>query len=193
MAAELTSAENLFDYFHHRIEDAHADVPADLSGDTLLYLARLLTEQARADRPTAPEHTLAELYGRACHAPPSEQLAAWRELGDRSLYLLGCFGESVQNTLVGPAYYKDMGSAAYWRADKVLKRWFLDAFGPVFRELALSFEDAVELLDIVRARHDEAHPDAVLRLFQRWRETGSPELARRLRAMGITVKGTATA
>lgn len=187
MTAELMSPDNLFDYFHAKVQDAHADVPAGLSTDTLLYLARLLTDHARADRDAAPEQTLAELYGRAHHAPPSEQLAAYRELGDRSLHVLGCFSESVQNTIVGPSYYQDMGAAAYWRADRVLKRWFLDAFGPVFRELALRFGDAVELLDRVRLRHDEEHPDVVLRLFHKWQASGSPEVAARLRALGIAV------
>ena len=145
MNENLTAADNLFDYFHGKVTDAHASASLDLSDDTVLYISRLLTEQARTDRPTLPEQTLAELFGRAAHAAPSEQIAAYRELGDRSLYLLGCFGESLEGTLVGPSYYKDMGAAAYWRADRALKRWFTDAFGPVFRELALCFEDCVEL------------------------------------------------
>jgi len=187
MSDSLTPADNLFDYFHSKVADAHAHASLELSDDTVLYLSRLLTEQARSDRPTLPERTLAELYGRAAHAPPSEQVSAYRELGDRSLYLLGCFGESLKGRIVGPGYYKDMGAAAYWRVDRVLERWFTSAFGPVFRELALCFEDCVELLDRVRDQHDEDHPDTLLRLFQRWRETGSSDLARRLRARGVPV------
>ena len=187
MPEVLTAADNLFDYFHAKVQDAHADAPVDLAEDTLLYLARLLTEQARTDRPRLPEDTLAELFGRASNAPPSEQIAAYRELGDRSLYLLGCFSESLEGRIVGPSYYRDMGAAAYWRVDRVVERWFRSAFGPVFRELAVCFPGCVELLDLVRSRHDEEHPDALMRLFTKWRETGSPELARRLRGLGIQV------
>lgn len=193
MSSPLHSADNLFDYFNGKVVEAQADLNLELSDDTLLYLSRMLAERARSDRPALPERTLAELHGRAAHSRPDEQVKAWRELGDRSLYTLGCFAEQLDGRLVGRTYYADMGSAAYWRVDHTVKRWFSDAFGPVFRELAMRFEGCVELLDLVRGRHDEAHPDTLLRLLQRWQETGSETAARRLRAHGVVMPGLETA
>ncbi|MFK7929078.1 MAG: hypothetical protein AB8H79_12870 [Myxococcota bacterium] len=187
MDSSLKQDVNLFDYFHGQVSDAHADLPVELSGDTLLYLTRMLTERARADRPSLPETTLAELHGRAHNGRPEEQVRAYRELGDRSLYTLGCFSEQLDRQIVGRTYYQEMGSAAYWRVDSTIKRWFADAFGPVFRELAMRFEGCVQLLDHVSERHDEAHPNTLLRLFRKWQETGSDEVARRLRAHGVVV------
>jgi len=182
---------NLFDYFHGQVSDAHADLPVELSSDTLLYLTQMLTERARTDRPSLPETTLAELHGRAHNGRPEEQVRAYRELGDRSLYTLGCFSEQLNRQIVGPNYYRDMGSAAYWRVDTTIKRWFADAFGPVFRELALRFEGCVQLLDHVTERHDEAHPNTLLRLFRTWQETGSDEVPQPLPAHVVVVHANA--
>jgi hypothetical protein len=144
------TAENLFDYFHGRVEEARAGAAVRISDDTSLYLATLLTDRARTDRPAPAEQTLAELHLRAANAAPAEQARTYRELGDRALYLLGYFAESLERRSVGPRYYAEMGSAAYGRADQVFKRWFSDAFGPVFRELAGRFGACVALIEEVR-------------------------------------------
>lgn len=156
--------DNLFDYFDRRLRDARALCPVDLSEDTLLYLVNLLTERARADRPAPPEDTLAELHAAGANRTPSQQIRAYRELGDRALHLVGCFEESVARKIVGTTYYKDMGAAAYHRVDIVVKQWFSDAFGPVFTELAQKFERAVALLQTLRA----AERDEVMALTARY-------------------------
>lgn len=187
MRSSLEPTENLFDYFNSQVADAHDDLDLGLSADTRLYLARLLAESARSDRPRLPESTLAELHGVAANAPPSQKVRAYRELGDRSLYLLGTFKESLDGRVVGKQYYAEMGAAAYWRVDGTLKRWFADAFGPVFRELALCFAGCVDLLDLVRDRHDESHPDVLFRLYREWVDSGSDSARARLRAHGVVV------
>jgi hypothetical protein len=186
----LESTDNLFDYFNRQVTDAHEQLDLGLSSDTRLYLAQLLSDNARADRPTLPEHTLAELHGRAASGPPSEKIRAYRELGDRSLYVLGTFKESLEHRIVDHGYYADMGAAAYWKVDGALKRWFADAFGPVFRELALCFAGCVDLLDLVRDRHDESHPDVLFRLYREWVQTGSPSARARLASHGVVVGNT---
>lgn len=167
MNGSLCTSDNLFDFFHDRIVLAREEVGVELHGDTVLYLAQLLAERARSDAPRADATTLAELHGAAAHAPPGRQASTYRELGDRSLYLLGFFHESLDRARrpVGPSYYADMGAAAYHRCDLVLKRWFADAFGPVFAELSRKFEASVALLDSVR-RH--AGPDDLAHAYERW-------------------------
>ncbi len=176
---------NLFDYFLSRVQDAHGTMGTELSGASKLYLAKLLADRARADRHDAlPEQTLAELYGRAANAAPAEQARTFREMGDRSLYLVGYFEESLTRKTVGRSYYCDMGSAAYLNADQVFKRWFSGAFDGLFAELARRFGDCVGVLKEVR-RTEDAEPDVWMRLYQAWLETGSEEAAQRLRAHGL--------
>ncbi|TNE90968.1 MAG: hypothetical protein EP330_06790 [Deltaproteobacteria bacterium] len=183
------SASNLFDHFHERVDDAIDREGLDLADDTRLYLASLLTERARADRPAPPETTLAELHGRAALAPPGEQAATYRELGDRALYLLGYFHESLTRRIVGPDYYASMGKAAYHRTDVVLKAWFADAFGPVFHELSLQFDSCVRVIGTVRDSHTGEHPDPLVQLYERWVETGSEQARARLLRRGLILPG----
>lgn len=184
MKSDVEIASNLFDWFDQRVRDARSSVGAELSNDGTLYLTALLTDRARADRPALPETTLVELHARGVHAPPAQQARTYRELGDRSLYLVGYFEESLQRGTVGPGYYCDMGSAAYARVDQVFKRWFANAFDGVFEELAGQFRDCVRVLRAVRRSVDD-EPDLPMRLYTEWVETGSEEAAERLRALGL--------
>ena len=186
MKSEFELNASLFDWFHARVKDAHKMVGSDLSNDSELYLASLLAERARTDRPTLPEETLAELYARADGAPPSEKARTFRELGDRSLYVVGYFEESLSRSTVGPSYYCDMGAAAYARVDLVFKRWFSNAFDGVFEELAARFRRCATILREVRRTVDD-EPDVVMRLYDQWIETGSDEIAERLRAHGLVL------
>lgn len=106
MSGSLCTSDNLFDFFHDRVLIARQDVEVELHGDTVLYLARLLAERARSDAPESGVDTLAELHGSAAHAPPGKQAFTYRELGDRALYLLGFFHESLDRARrpIGPSY-----------------------------------------------------------------------------------------
>lgn len=183
---KVATVDSLFDWFRERVVEAQSETSLHLSDNASLYLASLLTDRARADRPAPPEETLAELHAAAASAPPARQIQQYRELGDRALYLLGYFRENVARRIVGESYYRDMGSAAYHKVDQVFKRWFADAFGPVFGELAERFTACVALLEHIRARHD-TQPDLLSRLYQEWLETGSEEAAARLRSLGLLV------
>ena len=180
----VSSTSNLFDYFKDQVEIAQNRLALDLAPDTSLYLANLMQDRARSDRPAPPEQTLAELHARASSAPPGQRAQTYRELGDRSLYALGYFRESIARKAVGPNYYYDMGSSAYLRADQVFKHWFADAFGPVFTELAHQFKDCVDILDHIRSDQD-AQPDLISRLYDEWLRTGDPNTAARLRRRGV--------
>ena len=180
----VSSKENLFDFFQDEVLDARHKLDLSLSDDASLYLATLLVDQTRADRPQLPQETLAELHAAAAHARPATQAATYRELGDRSLYAAGYFRDSLDRKVVGPEYYAQMGAAAYHRTDQLLKRWFADAFGPIFGELALQFRDCVAVLDRIRSTHEE-RPAVVERLYNEWLATGDPELAARLRRIGL--------
>lgn len=169
MSAELVGSSNLFDFFHDRILLARHDVDADFHDDTVLYLAQLLSERAHSTEALG-DGTLAELHGRAANSPPGRQASTYRELGDRALYLLGFFHEHLDRARrpIGPGYYVDMGIAAYDRCDQVLKRWFADAFGPVFMELSQNFEACVKLLTTVRGAASESTENDLVQAYQRW-------------------------
>lgn len=186
MHTAVDHSDNLFDWFQDKVRDARANTGVDLSDDSTLYLVQLLSERARTDLDAPDDPTLVDLHARAVHASPAEQLRSYRELGDRALYVVGYFPESVERRTVNTSYYVQMGAAAYHRTDQVFKRWFANAFGEVFSELAHRFRGAVEVLSEVR-RSCEDEPDAIMRLYMRWMESGDPEAAASLRAHGLVL------
>lgn len=178
---------NLFDWFHDRVRTAHRAAGTDLSPEGELYLTNLLVARARAGGAAeAQAGTLVELHARAAQGTPSEQVRCWRELGDRSLYTVGYFEESLSRSLVGPAYYVEMGAAAYARVDHVFRRWFANAFDGLFSELAEKFEGCTRVVKEVRRSVDD-EPDLLARWYREWLETGDESLAERLRAHGLVV------
>jgi len=183
----LATSTSLFDYFHEHVGDARAVLRSDISDDTALYLAKLLADRGHQAGEPSEIITLAELHAKAAHAPPAEQARTYRELGDTALYSLGYFEESLERRVVGPDYYRDMGAAAYYRVDQVFKRWFADAFGPVFTELSARFEDCVLVITRVRDVNLSLSSVEVLALYERWHRTGSEALAARLRAAGMVL------
>jgi hypothetical protein len=150
--ATLSHAANLFDFFEAEVTEACRSAGIGLTRDAGLYVAQLLTERARTEADTEPEPTLAELHARAAGARPAEQARTYRALGDRALHTLGCFRGHVAGRSVSPAYYAEMGAAAYDRVDRVTKTWFAGAFGDLFEELSDRFEACVVLVDRIRRR-----------------------------------------
>lgn len=186
VTSTVDPTSNLFDWFHQRVRRARSATGAHLSEDGTLYLVQLLAERAREDRAAPRAHTLAELHARAVEAPPAEQARTYRELGDRALYVVGYFPETLERQTVNPTYYVDMGSAAYARTDQVFKRWFANAFGEIFSELAHSFQACASVLGAVRQSFDD-EPDLIMRLYTEWLETGDGPTGDRLRALGLVL------
>ncbi len=180
----VSAKNNLFDYFNEQVAEARHELSVTLSGDTSLYLASLMAGRVRTDRPAPVETTLAELHASAANARPADQARTYRELGDRSLYQLGYFRQSLERTPVTPSYYEDMGSAAYHQVDQVFKRWFSDAFGPVFFELAEHFGECVGILTRIRDKECKT-PDELGRLYEEWIQTGDSTIASKLKARGL--------
>jgi hypothetical protein len=185
MSRQLTSEDNLFDYFHACVDDARAVDAIELTDETALYVAQLLSERARTDREAPQAHTLAELHAQAMQLRPAEQAKTWRELGDRALYDLGYFTERLEGGTVSLDYYQAMGSTAYRRVDQVFKRWFADAFGHLFEELSAHFDDCVRVVSAVRRAHEPQ--DDIEALYAEWMATGSEEIARQLRKRGLVI------
>jgi hypothetical protein len=180
--SDVTTPSNLFDYFNSHIQDAAEATGANLTPDTQLYLATLLTDRVRSDDDRVSADTLAEIHALAANSRPGERARAYRELGDRALYSVGYFTEHCTRRTVNERYYLDMGSAAYYQVDQVFKRWFADAFGHVFKELAERFLTCVDVVKAVRETHRD---DDIIALYERWLATGSTTLASKLHTKGL--------
>ncbi len=126
--------------------------------------------------------TLAEMYLRANNAEIAERRELLKKLGDRSLYISGFFGDSLERKSVDIEYYADMGGAAYESLAYVSKE---DTTAKVYKVFSQRFLEFVDVLTYISQQSFIKSDQSILRLYDRYLRTGS-ELAReKLIEMGV--------
>ncbi|MFT5680670.1 MAG: hypothetical protein ACI8RZ_001576 [Myxococcota bacterium] len=190
----LSRAESLFDFFHERVDAAVQDKRASVSKEGVFYLTNLLVERGHTENADAAE-TLVELRLRAQTGDRTCAIQSYRELGDRALYRSGFFRGSLKRSFMSMDYYLHMGAAAYDALSRLLdfgrrppKTGHKD-LSEIYLELADRFTMCSDVLSEVEqeVRTEKSAPtDAdVLQLYESWLVSGSPAVARRLRALGV--------
>ena len=143
------------------------------------YLVDLLEHYLHATNLFATEGggrspTLAEMFLEAGQRKSPEKFDLLKKLGDRSLYISGFFGDSLERSLVDVDYYAEMGGAAYgWLADSVNEAEVAE----VYRIYSKRFHEFVDVLAYISQRSMVQSDQSLLRLYDRYLKTGS-ELAR---------------
>ncbi len=176
------------EYFHEEITRAMRRQRVSTSAFTECYLVSLLTACLRADalpaaEPGFSETPLALLYARALESAGAERTRRLRRLGDAALFISGFFADSLDAGAVGHRYYRTLGERAY---DHLSQRE-AKTHGPgVFAELAGRFGELADVIAEVSDESRSASPTSVVRLYERWLETGSRRAAAQLAQRGIT-------
>ena len=181
----LSREENLFDFFHEAVGGAVSDCGSTVSEDGVYYLSNLLVERGRTPETTQPQ-TLVELQIQAQNQGGAGAVQAWRELGDRALYVSGFFRASLTRKNVSTDYYLSMGAAAYDQLAGVM-RWTGagGGFETIYEELAEQFEYCSSILQRVRDRV-RAHSNAdILKLYEQWTVNPDPVIAQQLSDLGV--------
>ena len=179
---EFARTADVQEFFGEHIAHAMRDLRVETRAETQGYLVDLLSAFAVSERIHSLGFTLFDLLKRALEASGSHQLARLRELGDSALFLCGFFPDSFDRRGVDRTYVVSMGGRAYLalgQADRDAAR------AAVFGELALRFGELAAVLDEVRERTEMCTEGAIVRLYERWLQSGSPALARRLRRRGL--------
>jgi hypothetical protein len=98
----------------------------------------------------------------------------------------GFFADFVERSAVDIGYYISMGGAAYGSVSDLLGSHRGDRVGGVYGELSAHFPTSVDVLDHVaeKTRSQKGDED-LLKLYQRWQQSGSDRLHRRLLKQGL--------
>lgn len=180
------------EYFHELLGAAIARQRARLEPLTERYLVELLAKFVDAARlyESRPgggrdEVPLALILQRAIEGVGPVRREALKVLGDRSLYVAGFFGDSLERKLVDINYYVAMGAGAY-EALSVLRRErrVNRSLAALYAELGRKFRQIVELFTEVSERSAMNSQTGVLKLYERWLKSGSRTLARLLAERG---------
>jgi hypothetical protein len=105
-------------------------------------------------------------------------------MGDTALFVSGFFAQSLQDGAGGLRYYCDLGGHAYARLAH--EHETPGRVGPaVFGELASHFREFVDVLNEVSETTRLNTPLSLVRLYERWLQTGSRRAAALLGERGI--------
>lgn len=109
---------NLYDFFLERVAKKVPNY--DIRPEEGVYIANLLAERSA---PQQGPSTLFDLYKRAVEEGGAVAANSYKEIGDRSLFLVGVFPQHLNNRRrsVGERYYRQMGSSAYANLSNLIR------------------------------------------------------------------------
>jgi hypothetical protein len=183
----VRAVASLQEFFKDSVAQALEKQRVAADDHTAYYLVNLLTLSARAETQFDGRKPLALMLADAAETPDHQQRNfVLQQVGDRSLFMAGFFGESFPRRLVDIDYYIQIGGAAYGTLSSALRGTVRGrVFGSVFAELAEKFRDFVDVLAEVREAGKTVDDVDVLRLYEVWLRTKSARAARLLRGRGI--------
>jgi hypothetical protein len=179
----MEAMETLDSFFFEKLGAALREHRVSPAAETEHYLVRMLANYAtrRVDEQPLGLKLLA-----AEEAEPAERRRQLREVGDTSLFVSGFWSESFARRIVDVEYYIGLGGSAYGRLAKVSEGWAKDPFGAVFEELAEKFKPFVRVLETLSSWvRPPSTPQDMVRLYDKYRNTGSTWARNRLAAMGV--------
>jgi hypothetical protein len=171
-------------FFHDAVTEAMKSQRVEATEPTEFYLVNLLVEFTHA--PVDDGEPLALKMAQVANANLDERVRGLKDIGDRSLYMSGFFGESLSRKLVDVDYYIAMGGSAYAQLARLIGGRGSQTFPEVYRELAVKFSRFVEVLNEIRRNTTLASGGTnLVKLCEEWVRTGSEMLERRLRETGV--------
>ena len=183
--SSVLSSQSIKEFFRDLLQRALENQRARVQPFTELYLVNLLHEfllsealYVQADDGSWQQKPLAFLLKEALEEAGPARLHLLRRLGDTSLFVSGFFPDSLarRSSLVDVDYYIAMGGRAY------------DALGEgIWQELSAKFRLLVDLLNEVSERTLASTNAGLVRLYERWRKTGSERLATMLVRGGVVL------
>jgi hypothetical protein len=126
--------------------------------------------------------TLAEMYLIAQNSENGVKKELLRKLGDRTLYISGFFGDSLQRKIVDIDYYAEIGGAAYASLAHCTRE---DTLSKVYTTFSKRFLDFVEVLAYISNHSLVKSDQSILRLYDRYMSTGSSSAREKLEEMGV--------
>jgi hypothetical protein len=174
--------ESPFEFFKAQVEAACEHQRLHPSPTAEYYVVSLLTAYATrtATDPVPPDEPLALKLARALNDAGHAQRTGLRQVGDLSLFMSGFFSDALRRTLVDVDYYISLGGYAYGSLSE-LDDPLRDAFG----ELSEEFPAFVDVVGEVSERCRLTSNSDLLRLYERWGQTGSRRLGDLLIERGL--------
>ena len=179
---------NTTEFFRARIHDAISHSGIETSEMAEFYLVNMLDQYREVSKLFAEEgdgpvlKPLALILDEAQSADAVAKRACLKRLGDTALYVAGFFTDYIHKSLVNLNYYISMGGAAYSMLSTLERK---RAIQELYYELAVKFSVLVEILADVSPWAQHIDNQRLVRLYERWLESGDERLKSILKREGI--------
>ena len=189
---KLVNSQTPAEYFKELVDKALERQGVSSSELSSFYLVQLLDNfvslhELHSELEVGMDTSLAELLCDALESVGGRRLTLFRFTGDLALFLSGFFSDNIARRRLDLDYYRRMGGYAYSRAAHLSP----EELSSVFRELSQKFSRFVDVLNEVSEESSISDSASVIRLYERWRETGSRRSEALLRRQGILVDAAA--
>lgn len=165
-------------FFRERLVQALESLEMATAKATEQYLVDLLSTFAAADRIQELQTPFVDLLTDAYAAHGSERAVRLRGIGDSALFVSGYLADSMDRRGISLTYCVTIGRRAYAEAGSALG-------GAALPDLAQRFPAFAKVLDEVREQTVHRTDGELVRLYERWLASDSPELFRRLSRCGV--------
>lgn len=174
-------------WFRERLDAALERQKVSAGVGTRAYLVELLAALGLGRRRTPGQVPLALQLIDARQAPSGlERMERYRALGDDALCLAGLFSDHLEQRGLSPQYVREMGGGAYESAGMLAAHSATEAARiDVYHDLAHRFPTFAEVLEEVRESTALRTPQDIVKLYDKWRRTGSRRAAERLLEEGV--------
>jgi hypothetical protein len=186
--AGVEGCTDVREFFRDHVTEALKSLAVRTEEATEHYLVNLLAGFAVSDRIQDMCTPFVELLGQALSATGVERMYRMRSLGDAALFVSGFLSDSCGRRGVTQPYVHAIGARAYGevsRAGRAAPPSDGPDQSPVFIDLAQRFGSFARVLDEVREQTALCTDGELVRIYERWSETRSPELFRRLSRRGV--------
>ena len=185
----VTPTADVRAFFRDLVEEAMRSLEVRTAGDTQQYLVNLLARYAVSQQIQELGTPLVDLLTQALDTDGMERVIRLRTLGDAALFVSGFLADSFERRGLTKDYVASLGARAYGEVGRAARFVVVqDASSGryVFEELADRFKACASVLDEVREQTALCTDGELIRVYERWCETRSPQLYRRLHRRGMT-------
>lgn len=185
----ITKGQPLSEFFRDLVKKAIVNLHLKASEIAEFYIVNLLHDFSRSENLYESEENkleetpLALLLERAIHTDVANRIKILKYMGDVALYIAGFFPLYVHKKSVNIDYYMNMGGGAYLTLSRCMPK--AETFGELYGELGEGFEGFVSLLAEVNTIAQKKSNLDILKLYERWLETGDERLEELLKREGI--------
>ncbi len=141
---DLISVPKLSTYFYDQLQLVNKQIVCSLPEEMIFYSSEIL--ESYLLKPDINSKALGLELLKAQNETSSKQKKIFKDVGDTTLVLVGCFSESINGKLVDQTYYTNIGKMAYAKMSSLNQKFF--DIPHFYKMMETRFESLVTVLNI---------------------------------------------